>query len=217
MCNLLFFSVNAAHKGVDTSPHGRRIVPFVWWMFVHMSAVMLRFKCLLKCLFKCLFKLVLVLVVILMVPAIGFTQASASLKSTAECVTDNTESMCISASLKHGQTVSIRLFNKVTDVSIDWDDENFITAGNVCSTITAKDQNGNNISDTTTDGESFITGIFNSAASDDYADNDAVILSCTYVTDGHYNIALSGSFLGYGWGGGDVWLDEAPAITGVTH
>jgi surface protein len=209
MCNALFSSVNAVHKGVDTSPHGRRIAPFVWWMFVHMSAVVLRFKCL----FKCLFKLVLVLVLILTVPAIGFTQASASLTSTAKCVSSNTEYMCISASPDEGQTVSIRLFNKVTNVSIDWDDEKSITAGNVCSTITAKDKYGNNISGTTTVGQSVITNISNSTVSD----TDAVILSCTYVTAGGYTIALSGSFLGYGWREDVAYLDVAPAITGVTH
>ena len=207
MCNALFSSVNAAHKGVDTSPHGRRIAPFVWWMFVHMSAVVLRFKCL----FKCLFKLALVLVLILMVPAIGFTQASASLTSTVKCVSSNTEYMCISASPKEDQTVSIRLFNKVTDVSIDWDDEKSITAGNVCSTITAKDKYGNNISGTTTVGQSVITNISNSTASD----TDAVILSCTYVTAGGYTIALSGSFLGYGWR--QMRTNGVDAITGVTH
>jgi surface protein len=207
MCNALFFSVNAAHKGVDTSPHGRRIAPFVWWMFVHMSAVVLRFKC--------LFKLVLVLVLILMVPAIGFTQASASLTSTAKCVSSNTEYMCISASPDAGQPVSIRLFNKVTNVSIDWDDGDSIQSGNVCSTITAKDQNGDDISVTTTDGESFITGISNSAASGDYADTDAVILSCTYAKDGDYTIALGGSFFGYGWR--QMRTNGVDAITGVTH
>ncbi len=209
MCNALFSSVNAVHKGVDTSPHGRRIAPFVWWMFVHMSAVVLRFKCL----FKCLFKLVLVLVLILMVPAIGFTQASASLTSTAKCVSSNTEYMCISASPDAGQPVSIRLFNKVTNVSIDWDDGDSIQSGNVCSTITAKDKYGNNISGTTTVGQSVITNISNSTASD----TDAVILSCTYVTAGGYTIALSGSFLGYGWREDVAYLDVAPAITGVTH
>ena len=218
MCNALFSSVNAAHKGVDTSPHGQRIAPFVWWMFVHMSAVVLRFKCL----FKCLFKLVLVLVLILMVPAIGFTQASASLKSTAVCVPGNTENMCISASPKHGKTVSIRLFNQVTNVSIDWDDGDIIQSGNVCSTstITAKDQDGKNISGTTTDGQwSGMSNISNSAASGDgvYADTDAVILSCTYETAGSYTIALGGSFFGYGWHEDAAYLDEAPAITGVTH
>jgi surface protein len=211
MCNALFSSVNAVHKGVDTSPHGRRIAPFVWWMFVHMSAVVLRFKCL----FKCLFKLVLVLVLILTVPAIGFTQASASLTSTAKCVSSNTEYMCISASPDEGQTVSIRLFNKVTNVSIDWDDEKSITAGNVCSTITAKDKYGNNISGTTTVGQSVITNISNSAASGDYADTDAVILSCTYAKDGDYTIALGGSFLGYGWR--QLRTNGVDAITGVTH
>ena len=215
MCNLLFFSVNAAHKGVDTSPHGRRIAPFVWWMFVHMSAVVLRFKCL----FKCLFKLVLVLAVILMVPAIGFTQGLQTFTSAGECHSTNTEYMCISASPDEDQTVSIRLFNEVTNVSIDWDDENSNTAGHVCSTITAKDQDGNDISGTTTDGQSYITGISNNPASKDgvYADTDAVILSCTYQTAGSYTIALSGSFLGYGWHQNLPYLDEAPAITGVTH
>ena len=217
MCNALFSSVNAAHKGVDTSPHGRRIAPFVWWMFVHMSAVVLRFKCL----FKCLFKLVLVLVLILMVPAIGFTQASASLTSTAVCVPGNTEYMCISASPDAGQTVSIRLFNQVTNVSIDWDDGSLISYGNVCSTITAKDQNGYHISGTTTDGQyllwSGMSNISNSAASGDYADTDAVILSCTYETAGSYTIALRGSFLGYGWH--QMRTDEhgVDAITRVTH
>ncbi|MDA8680904.1 BspA family leucine-rich repeat surface protein, partial [Porticoccaceae bacterium] len=214
MCNALFSSVNAAHKGVDTSPHGQRIAPFVWWMFVHMSAVVLRFKCL----FKCLFKLVLVLVLILMVPAIGFTQASASLKSTAVCVPGNTENMCISASPKHGKTVSIRLFNQVTNVSIDWDDGDIIQSGNVCSTstITAKDQDGKDISGTTTDGQwSGMSNISNSAASGDYADTDAVILSCTYETAGSYTIALSGSFLGYGWR--QMRTNGVDAITGVTH
>ena len=209
MCNALFSSVNAVHKGVDTSPHGRRIAPFVWWMFVHMSAVVLRFKCL----FKFLFKVVLVLVLILMVPAIGFTQASASLTSTAACGTGNTDYMCISASPKEDQTVSIRLFNKVTDVSIDWDDGDSIQSGNVCSTITAKDQDGNNISGTTTVGQSVITNISNSTASD----TDAVILSCTYENIGNYTIALGGSFFGYGWHQNVPYLDAVPAITGVTH
>ncbi|MDG0969517.1 MAG: BspA family leucine-rich repeat surface protein, partial [Porticoccaceae bacterium] len=217
MCNALFFSVNAAHKGDDTSPHGRRIAPFVWWMFVHMSAVVLRFKCL----FKCLFKLVLVLVLILMVPAIGFSQASARLTSTVKCVSSNTEYMCISASPKEDQTVSIRLFNKVKDVSIDWDDGNFITAGNVCSTITAKDQNGDHISGTTTDGQyllwSGMSNISNSVASGDYADTDAVILSCTYETAGSYTIALRGSFLGYGWHQMRTDGHGVDAITRVTH
>ncbi|MDG1474917.1 MAG: BspA family leucine-rich repeat surface protein [Porticoccaceae bacterium] len=217
MCNALFFSVNAAHKGDDTSPHGRRIAPFVWWMFVHMSAVVLRFKCL----FKCLFKLVLVLVLILMVPAIGFSQASARLTSTVKCVSSNTEYMCISASPKEDQTVSIRLFNKVKDVSIDWDDGSLISYGNVCSTITAKDQNGDHISGTTTDGQyllwSGMSNISNSVASGDYADTDAVILSCTYETAGSYTIALRGSFLGYGWH--QMRTDEhgVDAITRVTH
>jgi surface protein len=122
--------------------------------------------------------------------------------------------MCISASPDAGETVSIRLFNQVTNVNIDWDDGD-ITSENVCLTITAKDQDGNNISGTITDGQSYITGISNSPASKDYADTDAVILSCTYNTAGSYTIALGGSFLGYGWS--TTPASGVSAITGVTH
>ena len=155
-----------------------------------------------------------VLVLTLVVPTIGFTQGLQTFTSNAKCHSSNTQYMCISASPDAGETVSIRLFNQVTNVNIDWDDGD-ITSENVCLTITAKDQDGNNISGTITDGQSYITGISNSPASKDYADTDAVILSCTYNTAGSYTIALGGSFLGYGWR--TTPASGVSAITGVTH
>ena len=180
-----------------------------------MFAVVLRFKRMLS---------QVLLVLTLMIPAIGFTQGLQTFTSVGECDDNNTDYMCISASPGAGETVSIRLFNEVTDVSIDWDDGD-ITSGNVCSTITAKDQDGNNISGTTTDdvqwsakaniSNSPASKDSNSPASKDYADTDAVILSCTYNTGGSYTIALGGSFLGYGWR--TTPASGVSAITGVSH
>ena len=158
-----------------------------------------------------------VLVLMLVVPTIGFTQGLQTFTSVVECDDNNTDYMCISASPDAGETVSIRLFNQVTNVSIDWDDGDSIQSENVCLTITAKDQDGNNISDTTTDDLqwSAMANISNSPASKDYADTDAVILSCTYNTAGSYTIALGGSFLGYGWR--TTPASGVSTITGVTH
>ena len=171
-----------------------------------MFAVVLRFKRMLS---------QVLLVLTLMIPAIGFTQGLQTFTSVGECDDNNTDYMCISASPGAGETVSIRLFNEVKNVNIDWDDGDRIASEKVCSTITAKDQDGNNISGTITDGQSYITGISNSPASKDYADTDAVILSCTYNTGGSYTIALGGSFLGYGWR--TTPASGVSAITGVSH